>query len=207
MIDVPRFEVVDVMPPDEMLERLRGIPLLDQPETRPYAKAEISIERFRLSELVSTTKYVQEDLLAVQAVLRQTSLLPQGYDSLDLREGRLMLEGEGQTVRLAPPVVERYESEGEYKYMLDGAHRTELARRVGQEEGDEDHELTVIFTRDGIAYPPYALPNGWDEVRVVPERPADKSEWKNYRDFSNRYALYRDYDDVFDSKPRGIDEE
>lgn len=203
MSEAPKFEVVDVTPWDELEGMLREIPLLGQPDTRPYAHATMSIERFKLSELTSTTKYVQEDLLATQGIVR-ASLLPQGYDQLDLREGRLTLEGEGTTVRIAPPIVERYEQDGRHKYILDGSHRAELAQRVAQEAG-EDPELTVIFVRDGITHPPYALPNAWDEVSVVPERPADKSEWKNYRNFANRYELYRDYNAVFDSAPRGLD--
>jgi len=205
MAESTSFDVVDVTPWSELEGMLREIPLLGQPDTRPYADATISVERFRLSELASTTRYVQEDLLAVQGLVR-ASLLPQGYDQLDLREGRLTLEGEGRTVRIVPPIVERYEADGEARYILDGSHRAELARRVGEEAGEADPELTVIYIRDGIAYPPYALPNGWDEVRVVPERPADKSAWKNYRDFQDRYALYRDYSGVFDSAPRGLDD-
>lgn len=193
------------MPPDEFLERLREIPLKGQPETRPYANATLSIERFRLSELVSTTKYVQEDLLAVQGLVR-ASLRPQGFDTLDLREGRIRYRGrDGYIWRMAPPVVERYEPDGPHKYILDGSHRSELTWRTAREEGEEDPEITVVYVRDGIAYPPYALPNGWDEVVVVPERPDDKSQWKNYRAYANRYDLYRDYDGVFDSTPRGLD--
>lgn len=204
MAEIPQFEVIEVTPWEELEAMLREVPLLNQPDTRPYVNATMSIERFRLSELMSTTKYVQEDLLAVQGIVR-ASLLPQGYDQLDLHQGRLTLEGETGTVRIVPPIVERYEPDGPYKYILDGSHRAETARQVGQEEGEDDPELTVIYIRDSIEYPPYALPNRWDEVHVVPERPADKAEWKNYRDFFNRYDLYRDYNEVFDSTPRGLD--
>ncbi len=206
-LEVPKFEVVDVTPWEELEGMLREIPLLGQPDTRPYADATISLERFRLSELASTTRYIQEDLLAAQGLLR-ASLLPQGFDQLALQEdaSRLVLEGEGLTVRLGPPVVERYEPNGPDKYILDGAHRAQLARLTGHEAGEEDPEITAIFVRDGIAYGPYATPNPWEEVGVVRERPADKSTWKNYVDFDNRYRLYRYYDDVFDSQPRGLDD-
>jgi hypothetical protein len=205
MSEISQFQEIEVMPPDELLERLRDTPLLNQPEIRPYANATLSIERFKLSELLPTSKYAQEDLIAVQGVLRAT-LLPQGYDQLDLKQGRLTLSNdEGSTVRIAPPIVERYEPDGMDKYVLDGSHRSELARRVALEEGEEDPELTVIYVRDGITHPPYALTNSWDEVHVVSERPVDKAEWKNYRDYANRYDLYRDYNDVFDSTPRGLD--
>ncbi len=184
---------------------LRQVPLLGQPDTRPYANAEISLERFKLSELSSTTRYIQEDLLAVQGMLRNT-LLPQGYDQLDLQAGRLTLANETSTVRLAPPIVERYEADGMHKYILDGSHRTHLARQLAGQNGIAEPELTVVYVRNGISHPPYARPNLWEEVQVMAERPANKSDWKNYRDFSNRYALYRDYDSVFDSAPRGLDD-
>lgn len=182
---------------------LREAPLYNQPDTRPYANATISLERFNLAELESTTRYIQEDLLAAQGTLR-AALLPQGFDQLDLTQGRLVLEGEDSAVRLAPPIVERYEKDGEAKYILDGAHRAELARQVAEEDGTEP-EITVIFVRDGIAHPPYAFTNPWSEVRIVPERPDDKSQWKNYRDFDDRYRLYRDYSAILDSQPRGLD--
>ncbi len=199
------FEVVEVTPWNELEGMLREIPLYGQPDTRPYADADISIERFRLSELVPTTRYVVRQLVEVQANLR-TALLPQGYDQLDLRAGRLILASQNSTVRIMPPIVERFKPEGLAKYILDGSHRAQLTWQLAAETGIEEPELTVIYVRNGITYPPYALPNAWEEVQVVPERPADKSVWKNYRNFPNRYDLYRDYDGIIDSKPRGLDE-
>jgi hypothetical protein len=204
MANAHEFEVVGQTPWPELEGMLREVPLLNQPDTRPYADATMSIERFRLSELASTTKYVQEDLIAVQGLIR-ASLLPQGYDQLDLREGGIVLDaGEGPK-RIIPPIVERFEADGMDKYILDGSHRAQLAREVGEQEGEEDPEITVVYIRDGITHPPYALTNPWEEVRTVGERPADKSTWKNYRDFANRYALYRDYSQIVDSAPRGLD--
>ncbi len=204
LMTAPQFEVVGQTPWGDLADMLREVTLLGQPETRPYADATISIERFKLSELSSTTRYVQADLLAVQGIVR-ASLLPQGYDQLDLREGRLILKDGENQVRIMPPVVERYEAEGMENYILDGSHRAELARRVGVEEGIEDPEITVIYVRDGIRHPPYARTNPWNEVKVVEKRPEDKSTWKNYRNFPERYALYRDYNPIVDSSPRGKD--
>jgi hypothetical protein len=198
------FEVVGETPWDELERMLREVPLLNQPGTRPYADATMSIERFRLSELSSTTRYVQKDLVAVQGLIR-ASLLPQGFDQLDLRDGGLVIDGDQGPQRIIPPMVERYEEEGEAKYIIDGSHRAQLARQVGEQEGIDDPELTVVYVRDGIAYPPYALTNPWEEVQLVEERPADKSLWKNYRDFDKRYDLYRDYSEIYASAPRGMD--
>lgn len=199
------FEVVGQTPWDELEEMLREVPLLGQPDTRPYANATMSVERFRLSELASTTRYIQEDLLAVQGAIR-AALLPQGFDQLDLREGGIVVDNGQGPQRIIPPMVERYEEESMARYIIDGSHRAHLARQVGEQEGEDDPELTVVYVRDGIAYPPYALPNGWDEVRVVAKRPDDKSLWKNYQDFDNRYDLYRDYSQIYDSAPRGLND-
>jgi hypothetical protein len=65
--------------------------------------------------------------------------------------------------------------------------------------------MTVVFVRDGIAYPPYAFPNPREEVCVTEERPLDKSTWENYRDFAHRYNLYRDYSRITDSVPRDLE--
>lgn len=203
MTNVPLFEVVGQTPWHELEGMLREVPLYRQSGTRPYAMATMSIERFRLSELQPTTRYVQEDLIAVQGLIR-ASILPQGYDQLDLRDGGLLIRSAEGVQRIIPPIVERYEEEGDDKYILDGAHRAQLARQVGAEEGDDDPEITVVYVRDGIAKPPYAFINPWSEVEVVSERPANKSTWKNYRDFDNRYSLYRDYSKIVDSAPRGL---
>lgn len=200
----PEFEVVGHTPWSELEGMLREVPLLNQPETRPYASATMSIERFRLSELASTTKYVEDGLVAVQGLIR-ASLLSQGHNQLDLREGGIILDAGEAPKRIIPPIVERYEADGMDKYILDGSHRAQLAREAGAEEDEDDPELTVIYVRDGISHPPYALTNSWEEVHLVSERPADKSTWKNYRDFPNRYSLYRDYSDIVDSAPRGLD--
>ncbi len=200
----PNFEVVGHTPWDELEGMLRDVPLLGQPDTRPYADATITVERFPLSELASTTKYVEVGLLVTQGLIR-ASLLPQGYDQLDLREGGIFIDGGEGPKHIIPPIVERYEAEGDTKYILDGSHRAQLARRDGEETGDEDPELTVVFVRDGITFPPYAYTNPWEQVEVVQERPEDKSTWKNYRNFENRYALYRDFSSIVDSAPRGED--
>lgn len=203
MTTLPFFKVVGSTPWTELEVLLRQVPLLDQPDTRPYANATISIERFKLSELASTTRYLLEGLIADQVAIR-TSLLAQGHDQLDLRDGGLIIDSGDGPKRIIPPVVETFEPDGDAKYVLDGAHRVELARQVSKQQGSDDPELTVIYVRNGIAYPPYATPNGWEEVQIGPERPADKSLWKNYRDFPNRYQLYRDYSQIVDSSPRGM---
>lgn len=199
------FKVIGQTPWSELEPMLRDIPLLNQPDTHPYANATMSIERFRLSELSSTTRYIEEGHLAVQGAIR-AALLPQGYDQLDLQSGGIIVDDCGEmTQRIIPPIVERYEADGPAKYIIDGSHRAQLARQAGEEAGIEDPELTVIYVRDGIAYPPYAYTNPWQEVEVVAKRPADKSLWKNYRNFNDRYALYRDYSTIVDSAPRGLD--
>jgi hypothetical protein len=65
---------------------LGDVPLLGQPNTRPYAEATITIERSRLSELASTTRYIQRYLLDVQQAIH-VALLAQGFDQLDLQDG------------------------------------------------------------------------------------------------------------------------
>lgn len=200
----PTFPIVGQTPWDELETMLREVPLLNQPDTRPYAEATISIERFRLSELASTTRYILDELVAVQGLIR-ASLLPHGYDQLDLRDGGLLLGTDEGPKRIIPPIVETYEPEGVAKYILDGSHRAHLARMAGEEAGEDDPELTVVYVRGGIKYPPYAFTNPWEEVTLVAERPADKSLWKNYRDYDRRYELYRDYSHIVDSAPRGLD--
>lgn len=196
------LEILEVTPKADLLDKVRETHLRGKPDTSPYRNAAISIERFRLSELVPTTRYIEAGLLAVQGALRE-QLQAQGHDQLNMHYGLTYRTEEG-VFRLAPPVVERYEHEGRTMtpYILDGSHRTQLCREVSE---DPDPEMSFIYVRNGITDPPYSYPNGWDEVVVMDKRPDDKSTWKNYREFENRYDLYRDYNHFADSVPRGLD--
>ncbi len=195
------FEVVHEIPFAELEEQLRGVTLLNQPDVHPYEDAIISIERFKWHDVLPTTRYIEAGLLAVQRRIRETALAPLGHDQLELEGGLIVAGGKLGQQGLIPPIVELFEDDGSIPYILDGSHRTYEGRHRLRED------FLGLFIR-GIRKdcPPYAFPNGWNEVRQVSERPQDKSTWKNYRDFGNRYALYRDYGPINGSAPRGEDQ-
>jgi hypothetical protein len=77
----------------------------------------------------------------------------------------------------------------------DGLHRVDLAREIKKN--------VVVAHISGIPekHPFYALPNGWDEVKVFDDTPKTMAEKKMYR-CNDSYALYRDFDVLGCGKPR-----
>jgi hypothetical protein len=194
------FQIAREVPFSELEQQLRDVTLLNQPDVHPYEEATISIERFEWHEVMPTARYVETGLLAVQRRIRQEALALHGQDQLELEGGLIVVGGELGQQELIPPIVEQFDEVGPIPYILDGSHRT-FDGRARQRES-----FLGLFIR-GIRKdcPPYAFPNLWNEVHEVAERPADKSTWKNYRDYDNRYALYRDYGPINGSVPRGED--
>lgn len=195
MTDPNQFTVIREIPFEELEDRLRAVTLRGQ-ATRPYEDAAISVERFTWDQILPTTKYVLTENLGTQRAIRD-SLKPLGYDPLELRGGLIIQGSDGKTQGLIPPLVELFESEGDIPYILDGAHRTHLGRLEGRAG------FLAVFIR-GIRpdCPPYAFPNRWDEIVELQELPQDLSALKNYRNYDDRYALYRDLGPINGSVPR-----
>jgi hypothetical protein len=175
--------VEKIIPPADLIEKVRGTSLLGDPDTKPYEYADIAIEEMRISDLAPTTLYVIKRGLKFQHDLRQ-SLLAYGHDPLRLERGLQLREGDS-SIGLVPPIVEEDAENG--PYLIDGAHRTYVARKLGVEV------ISVLRIRDVLQSAPfYAFPNEWDEIIEYDETPADPVLKKHYRGDSPR-SLYRDF--------------
>ncbi|MFW6126693.1 MAG: hypothetical protein ACOC6K_00615 [Thermodesulfobacteriota bacterium] len=182
----------------ELLDRLRRVPLLNQPEIQIYAKALISLERLHTDHLAPTQNYIWlAEFRKVQKL--RWSLAERGVDLFHL-DGFVTFtvrraDGTEEDYDVYPPVVEEsFEADGSLALVInDGMHRLYLARleRVAPQ---------VIYVR-GVPgeYPYYAFPRpgGWQGIDLLPDNPDPKTYLKKCHRRRENKRLYRDFQAVF----------
>ena len=182
----------------ELVERLRQVPLLQQPEVRVYAGAHISLEHIHTDQLSPTQNYVWlTEFKKVQEL--RWSLAGHGVDLFRL-EGFLSYtvrgaDGREESYNVYPPVVEEsVEADGSVALLInDGMHRLYLARL-------ERVVPQVVYIR-GVPkeYPYYAFPRpeGWAGVDLLPDNPDPGTYLKKCHRRRDNKRLYRDFQAVF----------
>jgi len=182
----------------ELLDRLRRVPLLNQPEIQIYAKALVSLERLHTDHLAPTQNYIWlAEFRKVQKL--RWSLAERGVDLFHL-DGFVTFtvrraDGTEEDYDVYPPVVEEsFEADGSLALVInDGMHRLYLARleRVAPQ---------VIYVR-GVPgeYPYYAFPRpgGWQGIDLLPDNPDPKTYLKKCHRRRENKRLYRDFQAVF----------
>ncbi len=183
---------------EELLARMRRVPLLEQPEVFVFQEALISLEVIHTRCLAPPQNYIWlAELRKVQEL--RWSLQEHGVDMFRL-DGFVTYtvaaaDGSRMTYDLYPPVVEEsFEADGTVALIInDGMHRVYLARL-------EWVMPQVVYVR-GIpkAYPYYAFPRpqGWEGVDLLADNP-DKNRYlkKGHRIRRNK-SLYRNFQAVF----------
>lgn len=184
--------------PPELLERLRQVPLLKQPEVRLYADALISLESIHTDCLAPTQNYVWlAELKKVQEL--RWSLAEHGVDLFRL-EGFVTYtvraeDGTEEHYDVYPPIVEEsVEADGRVALLInDGMHRLYLARL-------ERVVPQVVYVR-GVPkkYPYYAFPRpeGWGGIDLLADNPDPKTYLKKCHRRRDNKRLYRDFQSVF----------
>jgi len=183
---------------EELIARLRKVPLLDQPEVMIYEQAFISLEQIHTDCLHPTQNYLWlQELRKTQKL--GWSLAEQGVDlfRLDGFVTYTVLQGDGSeaTFDLYPPIVEEsIEADGTLTLIInDGMHRLYLARL-------EWLVPQVTYIR-GIprAYPYYAYPRrqGWEGLDLLADNPDSKVYLKKCHRLRHNKRLYRDFQAVF----------
>ena len=182
----------------ELLDRLRRVPLLKQPEIQVYAEALISLERLHTDHLAPTQNYIWlAEFRKVQEL--RWSLAEQGVDLFHL-DGFVTFtvrraDGTEEDYDVYPPVVEEsIEADGRLALVInDGMHRLYLARL-------EWVVPQVIYVR-GVPpeYPYYAFPRpgGWEGIDLLPDNPDPKTYLKKCHRRRDNKRLYRDFQAVF----------
>jgi len=184
--------------PEELIDCLRRVPLLKQPEVLVYHQALISLECLHTDCLNPAQNYIWLEELKKTQELRW-SLAAQGVDLFRL-DGYVtytvrLPDGGEETYDLYPPIVEEsIEADGTFTLIInDGMHRLYLARL-------EWVVPQVVYIR-GLpqAYPYYAYPRreGWAGLDLLPENPDPQTYLKKCHRQRDNKRLYRDFQAVF----------
>jgi hypothetical protein len=190
--------------PEALLDSLRRVPLLEQPEVLVYRDALITLECIHTKSLSPAQNYLWLQELRKTQELRW-SLAEQGVDLFRL-DGYLTYTvrlpgGAEETYDLYPPVVEEsLEADGTLALIInDGMHRLYLARL-------EWVVPQVVYVR-GVpkAYPYYAYPRpeGWAGLDLLPENPDKAGYLKKCHRRQDYSRLFRDFQAVFKNVGRG----
>ena len=102
MITVERM-----IPWDDLEQRVRETPLLQQDDSQPvypYEDATIRLEKIAYTDVSPTSLYVIRRLLAVQAAIG-ADLSAKGHHPLELEGGLLLKDEHGKETGLVPPIV------------------------------------------------------------------------------------------------------
>ncbi len=187
----------------ELIDKLRQVPLLNQPDKLIYAEALITLECIHTDCLHPPQNYIWlEELRKVQDL--RWGLAAHGVDLFRL-DGYVTYtvrqeDGSEAAYDLYPPVVEEsIEADGTVALLInDGMHRVYLARL-------EWVVPQVAFVR-GIPkeYPYYAYPRpqGWQGIDILPENPDPRTYLKKCHRVRDNKRLYRDFQAVFQNVGR-----
>lgn len=165
--EIKKIIVVEKYNKDDLYQLMRKVTLTKHESIFPYENARISLESTDPLNLSPSSFYVLEDNLRYQSYLRNHLLDKEGVDILRL-DGGLVLESGKQTIDLVPPVVEVM---GDMPIILDGLHRTFLAKELGYEISH-----LKISGIDRLCSS-YAHGNLWSQVNLESSVPEVK---KNY---------------------------
>lgn len=189
--------------PEDLLKRLRRVPLLKQPEVRVYADALVTLETIHTDCLAPTQNYVWlAELRKVQEL--RWSLAAHGVDLFRL-DGFVTYtvrkdEGTEEDYDVYPPIIEEsMEADGRVALLInDGMHRLYLARL-------EWVVPQVVYVR-GVPrdYPYYAFPRpgGWEGLDLLADNPDPKKYLKKCHRRRDNKRLYRDFQAVFQNVGR-----
>ena len=181
------MEIVNFIPTNQLIEKVRDTTMLNDKSIQPYKYADISVEDIPIDEFSPTQLYILRDHLEVQKELRN-SLLEKDCDTLRLY-GSILLKNAGVSIWMMPPIVEDDHEFG--PCLLDGTHRAYLAKQLGMKS------LGVIRIRNTSKdMPIISLPNNWNEIVEYDTIPTDKSKKKRYREPPNKYDYYRDFSQI-----------
>lgn len=186
-------------PIETLVQKLREVTMLQEPEVRVYEKAQIEVKTLHSSKMSPPQRYV----LGKQIMLLQEldfSLKEQGFDFLHLNGYLDVWFGDNELpVGILPPILEQsIENDGSIHWIIcDGMHRCYLSRAY--------FTAPQVVLISHVPFPYYAYPNpsGWDEVEMIYEE--EKGLIKKFHRIRENKKLYRNFVPQFGnlSVPRG----
>ena len=180
---------------EELIDNLYQAPTLADKNARPYAGSDISIEEVNINAFQPTQRYVINSGVRKQEDLRKL-ILPYSEDTLHMKTGGISIvdEENGNGVML-PPIIEEDSREG--LLLVDGMHRTTMARRIGM---TTIRAVVIRHVDEHFAVTKRQLPNTWSEVVTFPtleDLKAARQKGFVHRDRGNApgdgSATYRDF--------------
>ncbi|MFZ5597558.1 MAG: hypothetical protein ACOY31_11170 [Bacillota bacterium] len=186
---------------DELLERIRRVGMLTDPEILIYSGACVSLEKIRTEFLSPPQSYILSSELQKVRSLRW-ELKKFGVELFCLNGYvSVYLEGYDEPVDVLPPVVEEsVEDDGSVHMIIcDGMHRVSLARM----EWVIPQVLYIRGIPKDKPYYAYPVPGGWSEVTLRDDLPEGFiKKWHRIKDYK---TLYRDFNSAFSNVggPRG----
>lgn len=148
---------------EELIDNLYQASTLADKNARPYAGSDISIEEVNINAFQPTQRYVINSGVRKQEDLRKL-ILPYSEDTLHMKTGGISIvdEENGNGVML-PPIIEEDSREG--LLLVDGMHRTTMARRIGM---TTIRAVVIRHVDEHFAVTKRRLPNEWSEVTTFP---------------------------------------
>lgn len=148
---------------EELIDNLYQASTLADKNARPYAGSDISIEEVNINAFQPTQRYVINSGVRKQEDLRKF-ILPYSEDTLHMKTGGISIvdEENGNGVML-PPIIEEDSREG--LLLVDGMHRTTMARRIGM---ITIRAVVIRHVDEHFAVTKRRLPNEWNEVTTFP---------------------------------------
>ena len=148
---------------EELIDNLYQASTLADKNARPYAGSDISIEEVNINAFQPTQRYVINSGVRKQEDLRKL-ILPYSEDTLHMKTGGISIvdEENGNGVML-PPIIEEDSREG--LLLVDGMHRTTMARRIGM---TTIRAVVIRGVDSDFAVTKHRLPNEWNEVTTFP---------------------------------------
>ena len=180
---------------EELIDNLYQASTLADKNARPYAGSDISIEEVNINAFQPTQRYVINSGVRKQEDLRKL-ILPYSEDTLHMKTGGISIvdEENGNGVML-PPIIEEDSREG--LLLVDGVHRTTMARRIGM---TTIRAVVIRHVDEHFAVTKRQLPNTWSEVVTFPtleDLKAARQKGFVHRDRGNApgdgSATYRDF--------------
>ncbi len=184
---------VEAFPEPALVEGLRDVTMLEDPEVKVYGQAFISLERIAPRLLAPPQNYILTGELQKVRALRW-ALEDHGFDVYNLNGFlRLTLAGQEEPMDLLPPVVEEsIERDGSIHLLVnDGMHRVYMALR-------EWVIPQVVYIRGlprGLPYYAFPVPGGWNGVQERDDLPPGYV--KKWHRIPRPHRLYRNYNSVF----------
>ncbi len=180
---------------EELIDNLYQASTLADKNARPYAGSDISIEEVNINAFQPTQRYVINSGVRKQEDLRKL-ILPYSEDTLHMKTGGISIvdEENGNGVML-PPIIEEDSREG--LLLVDGMHRTTMAKRIGM---TTIRAVVIRHVDEHFAVTKRQLPNTWSEVVTFPtleDLKAARQKGFVHRDRGNApgdgSATYRDF--------------